>query len=43
MAEGFGVQRLGSVGVTDHPDQSIDIGVKCGFTLGYPVGHGVLP
>ncbi|MCK1587254.1 hypothetical protein IVB04_08555 [Bradyrhizobium sp. 169] len=33
-------QGLNSFGVADHPDQSIDIGAECGFTLGCPVGHG---
>lgn len=34
------LQRLNSVGMADHLDQSIDIGVECGFTLGWPVGQG---
>lgn len=37
------LQRLSSVGVTNHPDQGIDIGVECRFTLRRPVGHGALP
>ncbi|MER8550032.1 hypothetical protein NKH41_31040 [Mesorhizobium sp. M1169] len=39
-SEAIILQRLSSVGVADPPDQSIDIGVERGFTLGCPVWHG---